>query len=324
MKRFRFAPVVLLAVLGPFACALPGTSALAPAPWGDWLTTLGIDRPGVGRIYEVATGREVSAEDLARIAASRRYVLVGEKHDHPDHHRIEAWLVGRLAAQGRRPVVAFEMFDSDQLEALHVHRTDADALARAARWDESGWPAWALYRPLVAEVLAAGLEIAPASLARAELAAVREAGYTVSSIGGRLGEEGIEALRREIGDAHCGAAPADAIDGMAVVQIVKDARMAEVMREAPPDRGAVLVAGGGHARRDRGVPAHLRGLGISSEEILSLGLIEVSVTGAPAGADPLASVDRTAFDYVWLTPRVSDLDPCEVFREKLEELRHRR
>jgi uncharacterized iron-regulated protein len=323
MKRFRFAPVVLLAVWGTVACALPGTPALAPAPWGEWQTSLGVDRPGAGRIYEVATGRELSAEDLARIAASRRYVLVGEKHDHPDHHLIEAWLVEQLAAQGRRPGVAFEMFDSDQLEALHAHRTDADALARAARWDESGWPAWPLYRPLVVAVLAAGLEIAPASLTRAELAAVREAGYTVSSIGGRLGEEGIEALLREIGEAHCGAVPADAIEGMAVVQIVKDARMAEVLREAPLDRGAVLVAGGGHARRDRGVPAHLRGLGVPSEEILSLGLIEVPATGA-AAANPLAPVDRTAFDYVWLTPRVSDLDPCEVFREKLEELRHRR
>jgi hypothetical protein len=81
------------------------------------------------------------------------------------------------------------------------------------------------------------------------------------------------------------------------------------------------IAGSGHVRKDRGVPASLarRRPGAT---VVSLTFLEVrkgeTETGAYAsdfGPGPFP------FDYVWFTPRVDDLDPCEKFEKQLEGLR---
>ena len=51
---------------------------------------------------------------MADIAAARDFVLLGEKHDNPDHHRLQAWMIDALVARGRRPAIAMEMLDAEQ------------------------------------------------------------------------------------------------------------------------------------------------------------------------------------------------------------------
>jgi hypothetical protein len=47
--------------------------------------------------------------------------------------------------------------------------------------------------------------------------------------------------------------------------------------------------------------------------VASLAFLEVTPGTTAVAAQP--------FDYVWLTPRVDDRDPCESFRKDLERLR---
>ncbi|MCZ6823948.1 MAG: ChaN family lipoprotein, partial [Deltaproteobacteria bacterium] len=97
-----------------------------------------------GRIWDVNAGEFLTPREFMERAQRSRFLLLGEKHDHPDHHIIQAWIIRALVADGRRPVVAFEMFSPDQLPALRrqiaSHPRDAIGLARAVRWEESGWP----------------------------------------------------------------------------------------------------------------------------------------------------------------------------------------
>jgi hypothetical protein len=86
---------------------------------------------------------------------------------------------------------------------------------------------------------------------------------------------------------------------------------------------AVLVAGGGHARADRGVPWQLR-LMAPGRSALAVGLLEV----IPDEADPAAYVaafhtDAMPFDVVWFTPRMDESDPCEVYAEQLRRAKQR-
>jgi len=268
----------------------------------------------------VAAEREISPRELARRAAAARFVLLGEKHDHPDHHRLQAWIVLQMVERGRRPVVAFEMFGPGQREAIESHRDDPDGLARAARWEESGWPDWELYRPLVAAVLGAKLEIVPANLSRDEISALRDSRDAPPPALQRLSGAEREELREEIDRAHCGLIPKRGVEAMVWVQAARDARMAEAMLRAPRDQGAVLIAGRGHVRRDRGVPAHLEGA-VSPPEVLVVALVEVE----PEEASPEAAreLDPSAFDYVWFTPRMDDADPCEELRHHLDSMRPR-
>ncbi len=318
----------LAALLAGAACVGPGTPGPAPGP--PWRAPSGHEHVLAGQIWDVQGGRSLSPEEFVRRTLTSRFLLLGEKHDNPDHHLIQAWIIRALVAAGRRPVVAFEMFSPDQLPALERHLAshprDAIGLAEAVGWGERSWPAFALYQPLVEAVLTAGLVLRPANLSRAELEALRRNGMSSldQSFVERFGlnqsppEDQYRSLVAEIQKAHCGYAPQTALGGMIDVQRARDARMAAVLGEAAGIDGAVLIAGAGHARSDRGVPAYLL-LEEPDAKILSLGLIEVAA-GVNTSIEHLET-DAGPFDYVWFTPRVDDLDPCEKFRDQLEQLR---
>jgi uncharacterized iron-regulated protein len=299
------------------AAALALLGAAPPLP--EWQSSLGREHPLAGTIWDVSAGAAVTPETLVTRLAARRFILLGEKHDNPDHHRLQAWTVRALIAAGRRPAAAFEMFRADQADAIARHLAaspgDARGLADALDWRRSGWPAWSMYEPIVEAALRTGLSLVAANLPQAIPATLRRGGVAALDPGmvGRLGldrpllEEIRQRLATEIRDGHCGQLPERAIDAFIVVQHARDAHMAATMREAAGD-GAVLIAGAGHVRRDIGVPRFL-----PEGETASVAFLEVR---AEMTAPPAAP-----FDYVWLTPRVDDRDPCERFRKDLERLR---
>ncbi|HSV29537.1 MAG TPA: ChaN family lipoprotein, partial [Candidatus Omnitrophota bacterium] len=62
-----------------------------------------------GRIWEPASGTFVERDRVLAQAVAADAVLLGETHDNPEHHALQAWVVRELVAAGRKPVVAFEM-----------------------------------------------------------------------------------------------------------------------------------------------------------------------------------------------------------------------
>jgi uncharacterized iron-regulated protein len=121
-------------------------------------------------------------------------------------------------------------------------------------------------------------------------------------------------MRREMSEVHCGLLPESMLDSMVLVQRVRDALLAERLHEGTDrGRGALLIAGAGHVRRDRGVPAQLaRAYGARS---LAIGLVPVKAQDTTpesyaAGFDAAA----LPFDFVWFTPRTDDVDRCAEMR----------
>ena len=291
---------------------------LAAAPLPDWQSPLGRDHPLIGTIWDVRARATITPDVLLERLAARRYVLLGEKHDNPDHHRLQAWVVGELVTAGRQPAVAFEMFRADQSEAIARHLAaspgDARGLADALDWRRSGWPAWSMYEPIVERALRGKLSLiaanpsaaATSTLRRGGVAALEPAEVTRLGLDRPLPDDVREGLATQIRDGHCGQLPERAIEPFIVVQRARDAHMAAAMREAGAG-GAVLIAGTGHVRRDMGVPRLL-----PEGETASLAFVEVR-TGM--SGPPVFPVD-----YVWLTPRMDDHDPCERFRKDLEKI----
>src|SRR5690242_17454911 len=115
--------------------------AAEPPPPG-----LGHDHALTGRIWDTAHERFVTMDALAAAASGARFILLGERHDHTEHHAFQAWLVRRVLEAGRRPAIAFEMLDVTQAPALAQHLAaaprDAAGLGDAVGWGRSGWPAW--------------------------------------------------------------------------------------------------------------------------------------------------------------------------------------
>ncbi|TFG93704.1 MAG: hypothetical protein E4H11_08020 [Myxococcales bacterium] len=161
-------------IAGLLAAALSAAGACSSrGPVGPpWRSPLATDHPLVGALVDTSTGETVAPEAMFERISSATFVLLGEKHDNPDHHRLQAWIVERLAAGGRSPVLVFEMLDSSQQQALARHLRerprDAEGLGAVVAF-EAGWGAWDAYRPIAEAALAAGLPLVAGNLSVAEL-----------------------------------------------------------------------------------------------------------------------------------------------------------
>jgi len=312
--------LLIAVVVGMLGC----TVRPAAIDLGAWQAPLGREHPLAGRIWATRAGRFVSADEVVVGLAGARYVLLGERHDNPDHHRVQAALVRALLAAGRRPAVAFEMFTADDAPAIARHLAaaprDAAGLGDAVNWRRSGWPDWTYYQPIAQAALDAGLPVvaanlAPATaraLARGQRAALPEGLAARYGLDRPLPGGGQAALTAEIHDAHCGHIPAERIEGMVLAQRARDAVLADGMLTAERD-GAVLIAGVGHVRADRGVPIHLRAR-VPEASVATVAPLEVR-EGWTRPQDYAAALGGVLpFDWVWFTPRMSDDDPCARFK----------
>jgi uncharacterized iron-regulated protein len=312
-----------------------GLGPLSAAPEERWQAPLGRDHPLVGRIWDVAAARYIEPTTLTGRLTAGRIVLLGEKHDNPDHHRLQAWLLQRLIDAGRRPAVGFEMFNLDDAPAIasHLarHPTDAAGVAEAVNWQRSGWPDWALYQPIVEVALQGGLRLIATNISPTTARAL-----------GRVSPEAIDAtlmaqwrlqgplppdvqtdMATDIRESHCGYAAEERLAAMILVQRARDAQMAASLVTAGDVDGAVLIAGAGHVRRDYGVPVYLAQQAPGTPTI-SLAFLEVR-QGLDEPTIYASGFRRSIlpYDYVWFTPRVDDEDPCAQFREQLQKLQQK-
>ncbi len=273
--------------------------------------------PLSGNIWDTRASRSIDAVELNQRLASVTFILLGEIHDNAVHHRLQHELVAALVHSGRRPAIAMEQFDRERQSALDNARAerplDQEHLKRAAQFNDKGWE-WEFYAPIVALALQYALPLLAANLSRATAFDIVSAG--LESLGNPqvrdLGlDQPLERARREqlervIHEGHCGQAPPQSLAGMADAQRARDAVMAQTIA-AHRERGAVLIAGNGHVRRDFGVPYYLQRLAPGAS-VASIGLIEIR-PGDSRPEDYYAAADPE-FDYLWFTPRTAREDPC--------------
>ena len=314
-------------ILGCCALAAPGCLVTS------WESPLGRNHPLIGRIWDVSAARFIDSQSLVRRLARADFVLLGERHDNPDHHRLQAEVLRSLIAIGRRPAVGFEMFGLDDASAiadyLATARRDAAGLGSAVNWNQRGWPDWAMYQPIAEAALAARLPIIPTNLPAVTVRKMRSAG--LAALDPRLTRAlGLDqplpellsvALAADIRAFHCGHASEQTVRAMVAVQRARDAQMAQSLIAAAGADGAVLVAGSGHVRNDYGIPFYIIAKG-AGKRVASVAFLEVDEhkTEPRDYALPYRS-GRLPFDYVWFTPRIDDEDPCEKFKSQFERLK---
>jgi uncharacterized iron-regulated protein len=319
-----------LCVVLLLACGCASSSAnRAPESHADtWRSALNRDHPLVGKIWDVRRGVWVDEPALRAELSRARFVLLGERHDNPDHHLLQAEVVRALTGSGREPVLAFEMLDVEQQSAVDAALArapgDPDALAQAVAWDQSGWPDWSLYRPIFAVGLERGLRIVGANLPSAQVKQLVLRGpealppETFARLGLEvpLPEDTARAMRAEMLESHCGQLPESMLDPMVLAQRARDAQMADrLLTTASPD-GAILITGAGHARTDRGVPAQLARRA-PELPVRSLAFLEVSPESRePLDYAPSDSAGKLPYDFVWFTPAEEREDPCAMFQEQ--------
>ena len=109
-------------------------------------------------------------------------------------------------------------------------------------------------------------------------------------------------------------------NAMLTTQTMKDAAMAAALvrgGQAAGRDGAVLIAGNGHVRADLGVPWHLRRMA-PGKAVAAIGLLEVEEgENDPSAYGAGFDGGTLPFTFIWFSPRVDNLDPCEKYAEQL-------
>ncbi|MGC3996823.1 MAG: ChaN family lipoprotein [Anaeromyxobacter sp.] len=319
--RPRPLPLALTALALAAGCSRPAARPGAPAAEVSWASPRLRDHPLVGRIWDVQGRRFVEEAALDAALSRADLVLLGEAHDNRDHHQLQARALRALTAAGRRPALAFEMLDRDQQPAvdaaLAARPPTPEGLRDAVAWDQSGWPPFAHYRPVFEAGLSAGLPIVAANLPRGLMRRVVHEGADAlpAEVRARLDQAGplapeqAQALREEMAASHCGMLPERMMAPMVTAQRARDAQLAATLLQAGAGRGAALITGAEHARRDRGVPSYLP----ADAKVVSVAFREVW----PELEDPAAE-GHIPYDYVVFTPAAEREDPCEGLRKQLD------
>ncbi|MEE2901208.1 MAG: ChaN family lipoprotein [Myxococcota bacterium] len=280
-----------------------------PPSLNDWVSPELRDHHLVGLIWSESEQKFITPKAFAGEIQASSHVLLGERHDNSDHHRLQAWVVSQIAKY-REVVVGFEMLDEPDKEPLKSVKR-VEQFADAVRWSKSGWPKFEVYAPLFEAVYRANSSVLAVHPSRKRLMGIaRSVKEQPVDTWGTISQKGLDNLVDDITKSHCGYANESMVAMMTAAQRFKDHWMVKELREQSGNKPFVLVAGNGHVRKDYGVPNHLGG------ESISIGFVEVY-----KDLDHPQDYDVARFDYVWFTPRVDNLDPCEKYKEQLEKMK---
>jgi len=254
-----------------------------------------------------------AASDIASaLAATDRadFIAIGERHDNPAHHGVQAALVAALQPAG----IAFEMIPESLETTVNQLRRDGagrDDLAAALDWANSGWPDFSLYAPILEA--APDAYIAGGGLSREVMASVYSDGApglgpemtARYGLDEPLSAEVEAAMLNEQYEAHCEMLDRARLAPMVAVQRAWDAAYAEAWRRAGLRGGgrAVLICGNAHARLRGGAPEYLA-RALPDAAIAAVGQTEEGDAASSAGL--YTATIRSA--------RPERGDPCDAMR----------
>lgn len=128
------------------------------------------------RVYDTGRSTFADLEVLLADIAAADVVLVGEQHDDPNTHRLEAALLEGLHRRGIAPTVSLEMFERDvqaRIDAYLAGTMSEAGMLREAR----PWPRYSTdYRPLVELAKANGWPVVAANVPRRIASAIAKGG----------------------------------------------------------------------------------------------------------------------------------------------------
>ncbi len=223
-------------------------------------------------------------------------LLLGEQHDAPDHQRLQRDTVQWLAARGRLAAVVLEMAERGHSTAALARDATEAQVQSALQWNDAAWP-WSAYGPVTMAAVRAGVPVLGGNLPRSAMAAATQETRWDNHLAAPARQQLLDALQ----DGHCGLLPATRLPAMARVQIARDASMALTAQEAVrPGQTVLLVAGGEHVLRHRGIPTHW----------------PTNLTSKVASAltDKAQAATTTGADIVVTTAPLPPHDACEALR----------
>lgn len=224
-------------------------------------------------------------------------LLLGERHDAPEHQALQRLTVEWLAQRGQLAALVLEMADAGHsTRSLGAQASEAQVQS-ALGWNDALWP-WHNYGPVVMAAVRAGVPVLGGNLPRPQL----HSAQADTRLDILLTPAALERQRQAVREGHCGLLPEAKLPGMARVQVARDESLARTATAArQPAKVVLLVAGAAHVQRSLGVPVHLPPTLISKVVIAHTGQAD-------------SAMEKEA-DWWHATPALPPDDACEQLRQ---------
>ena len=283
-------------------------AAEAPFYAGDFIADQQLDNPLIGHFWSPATEQFYSWEQVLTMLPEGGWVMLGEQHDHPDHHVFQAEFLQALADERVLGNVAMEMLAVDQQRALDSSMMRRDLLPYELNWNP-GWP-WEHYQAQVHIALMWANRVLAGDLAEEQKDATRRDIVEIP----HYSPAHSEFLLDLVVTSHCNLFPADMAAPMLKMQLARDQFMARQMnRNVLADKVSVFIAGGGHVRADYGAPLWL------NAEVPRLTIMLQAVGSEHDASTYLQDrvEGRLPADLIYFVPAVEERDYCAEFLETM-------
>ncbi|AKU89710.1 ChaN family lipoprotein [Vulgatibacter incomptus] len=220
-----------------------------------------------------SSGKPIGLEALADGASDHRFLLVGELHDDPCAHVVQARLIAALAAAGAPPIVGLEMVPTELqpvLDRFTNGELTVSELSEALDWKGIWGFDFGLYQPIFEAAHRWQLPVVGLNLPKDVVRTVGREGIDALPPQQRALLPKIlppppaqERMLREAFEAHAGALGSDAsFQRFMTVQSLWDTQMASqaFAWSLRLDRSVVVLAGAGHVVQGWGIASRLRTL----------------------------------------------------------------
>ena len=101
--------------------------------------------------FDLNDGKQSSLDAFVKAADNYQFVFLGESHDDPVHHHMQANVIDALVKRGRIVVVGFEMFtrpNQENLNAWTLGKESEDEFIKNSNWQKEWGFSFSLYRPI--------------------------------------------------------------------------------------------------------------------------------------------------------------------------------
>lgn len=293
------------------------------------LKLLSQDNELIGKIWSVAESKFIDKQQLLDAAYQSDYILLGETHDNVKHHEDHGWIIGKIAEHSKRTAVAFEMLNQDQEKLVNnVEFNNTGELLETLEQAKTGWEYKKYYEPVFDSVFKARLPMHAAEINRKSLMGIVKKGLSeapeeVQALlkKTKLSDEATESLKKEIEMTHCGMINDEMTKAMMMGQKVRDAAIAETLYKMKQNKDidtAVLVAGSGHIRKDRGAPFYLQAED-KNARITAIAWLEIEEEVIePTAYSKRWGTSDLPFDFIVFTPGADRPDPCEEMKKYMD------
>ena len=304
--------------------------------------------PLISRMINAKTGQTIDFNSLIQQINSYDVIYLSEKHDNPEHHKIQQKIIQGLIETGLQPSIGFEFFSMvstpDLLNFIDAGKVDhakkieniieAD-LRRKLDWNSQSDEMWKYYFDLLSIAQEKNLKVAGIDLSNTLKKRITRKGINgISSIEKEMVFE-TSLFNKEYKDymysifkaVHCGMGNEKMQSKLYDSWVARNDKMAlSITQLVKHSNGPVIIIiGGGHTEYGLGVINRVKAIDKSITQI-NISLQEISVNPSDL-SQYLEPLDLTGFkpvipaDFIYFTQRVSYEDPCREFEKSLQRMK---